>query len=79
MEAGRGGTARSLRCATFLFTNLLNGNSTFAQRIRVMKANQYIIHRVLQTGGWLVQFAGRFGSELTQLVAISDICQSAKY
>jgi len=45
--AGRGGTARSLRCATFLFTNLLDGDGTFAYRIRVMKANQYIIHRVL--------------------------------
>lgn len=76
---GRGGTARSLRCATFLFMNLLNGNGTFAQRIRVMKANQDIIHRVLQTGGRLVQLAGRFGSELAQLVAISDVSQSAKY
>ncbi|HTU49904.1 MAG TPA: hypothetical protein VMF56_04875 [Acidobacteriaceae bacterium] len=44
-----------------------------------MKANQYIIHRVLETGGRLVQFAGRFGSELTQLIAISDVSQSAKY
>lgn len=79
MEEGRGGTARSLRCATFLLANRLNWYNTFAQRIRVMKANQHIIHRVLQTGGWLVQFAGRFGSELAQLVAISDVGQSAKY
>ena len=27
---GRGGTARSLRCATFLLTNLLNGDGGFA-------------------------------------------------
>ncbi len=43
-----------------------------------MKANQYFVGRVLETGVRLVQFARSLGSELAKLIAVLNVGKRPK-
>ena len=78
----RGGTAARLSRAAFpvvpnmnLFNHRLN---PFVHGDSVLETVQNFIGRILQPRVRLVQFAGRLGGQLTQLVAVRNVRKCSK-